>query len=247
MKKLFVFAVLAGWALSGLAQVPDSSYVPGRNVIKFLPANLPFQSVSFEYEGMVSQRSSIVLGVGIPNQEPILGKYGIDFDPELKCIKLGTTHIRTAIRHYYTGKKMVPRGLYIEPYLKYQHLKGCAYIEGIQDQTKKPYEGLLDFNFDTFNLGFQLGAQFRLAKIITLDFYLLGLEAGLLNGNMNSVSPSSTQATAIKAKIDNAKNDLPSFVGDKITVTQQGYRIKAKADNVIYPWYRGGISVGITF
>jgi len=146
MKKLLIFAVLAGWALLGLAQVPDSSYVPGKNVIKFLPVNLPFQSISVEYEGMVNPRNSLILSVGFPNTGSVIGKYHIDFDPDLKCLKFGTTHIRTAFRHYYTGKQMAPRGLYFEPYLKYQHLKGCAYIQGIQDQTQKSFVGISDFN-----------------------------------------------------------------------------------------------------
>jgi len=249
MKKLLIFALLVGWAMLGLAQVPDTIAVHPRNVFKFLPVNLPFQTISLQYEGMVSPRSSLVLGVGFPNQQSVIGKYDITFDPDLVRAELGTTHIRTALRFYYTGKSYHPNGFYFEPYLKYQHIKGNSYIVGFADKTHKPYEGIQDLNFNTFNLGFQLGVQFMLAKFITFDLYFLGIEAGLLNGRVYSESPSATQGTLVRNKIEGAINDmnLPSFIGDRITVTQTGYRVKATADNVVYPWYRGGISIGIAF
>lgn len=249
MKKLLVLAVLAGWALSGLAQAPDSIAVHPRNVFKFLPEDLFFQTISLQYEGMVGPKNSLILGVGFPNQQEFIGKYGINIDPDVVSAKFGTTHIRAALRHYYSGKSNLPRGFYIEPYLKYQHINGSSYIVGIQEQTHKPYEGLLDLKFDTYNVGFQMGVQFMIAKFITFDFYFLGLEAGVLNGSVNSKSPNSTQGSLIKTKIQGAVDDmdLPSFMKDRITVTQSGYRVNATADNVIYPWYRGGISVGIAF
>ena len=97
------------------------------------------------------------------------------------------------------------------------------------------------------NLGFQLGTQFLIAKRVTLDLYFLGLEAGFLSGNVNAVSDQLSDANNVKDDLDKAIADLPSFIGKKITVTQTGNRVNAKASSIPYPWIRGGISIGIAF
>lgn len=246
MKKILVFVVLSGWALLGLAQDQKSSTLERKNVVKFLPINLPFQSISFEYERMINAKNSFTLGVGLPNQKSLIGKYGIKDDKNLKTAELGTMHIRAAYRHYF-GKRMLPKGFYIEPYLKYQDIKGKASIEGKDDQ-KVPSKGDIDVKLNTMNLGFQLGAQFLIAKRVSLDFYSLGLEAGLLSGNVTVTSDQIAYADNIKADIEDAIADLPSFIGDKLTVTQpSGTKVNIKASSVPYPWLRCGISIGIAF
>lgn len=246
MKKLLVFVVLSGWALLGLAQDQKSSTLERKNVVKFLPINLPFQSISFEYERMINAKNSFTLGVGLPNQKSLIGKYGIKDDKNLKTAELGTMHIRAAYRHYF-GKRMLPKGFYIEPYLKYQDIKGKASIEGKDDQNV-PSKGDIDVKLNTMNLGFQLGTQFLIAKRVSLDFYSLGLEAGLLSGNVTATSDQIADADNIKADIEDAIADLPSFIGDKLTVTQpSGTKVNIKASSVPYPWLRCGISIGIAF
>lgn len=246
MKKLLALAFFAGWALLGFSQDENTSALARKNVVKFLPVNLPFQSISFEYERMINAKNSVILGVGLPNQKSLIGKYGITDEDDLKSAEVGTMHIRAAYRHY-AGKRMLPRGFYIEPYLKYQKITGNAGISGVEEETGEPYKGDFDLNLNTMNLGFQLGAQFLIAKRISLDFYFLGLEAGFLSGNAAATSDVIEDADNLKADIDEAIADLPSFIGDKLTVTQSGNKVNVKASNAPYPWYRGGISIGIAF
>ena len=248
MKSLLIFALLAGGALLGYAQDENAVTPERKNVVKFLPINLPFQMISFEYERMINTKNSVTLGVGLPNQKSLIGKYGIEADDNLKSAELGTMHIRASYRHY-TGKQMLPKGFYIEPYLKYQKITGKIGISGVEEQTNEPYNGDLDVNLNTMNLGFQLGTQFLIAKRVTLDFYFLGLEAGFLSGNVTGNTPNSNQATIVKSKVEEAIADLPSFIGDKLTVTQPsgGNQVNVKASSIPYPWYRGGISIGIAF
>ena len=247
MKKLFLFVVLSGYALFGSAQNQDSTVVHRKNVLKFLPVNLPFQSTSFEFERMINDKNSFTLGVGLPNQKSLVGKYGIDASSDLKTAELGTMHIRAAFRHY-SGKRKLPNGFYIEPYLKYQNLKGNATVTGTTDQDK-PYAGSLDIDMNTMNIGFQMGAQFLIAKRVSVDFYFLGLEAGFASGNVIAISDEIAEADNLKADIDKAIADLPSFIGKKLTVTQSSDKkqIDVKASSLPYPWLRGGISIGIAF
>ena len=247
MKKLFALVFLAFWVSLGFAQDGDSLTIERNNVVKFLPVNLLFQSIAFEYERMINPSNYITLGIGIPNQKSMIGKYGIDFGSDVKSAELGTMHIRAAYRHY-TSQRMLPKGFYIEPYVKYLKISGNGNVENAD--FNDTYKGHIDVNLNSMNLGFQLGTQFLIAKRITLDLYFLGLEAGILNGDINATSDlGDPYATHLKTYIENKIADLPSYVGDKLTVSQSAdkKRINVNANNIIYPWYRGGFSIGIAF
>lgn len=250
MKKLIFFVFLAAWTSLVFAQDKESSTLERKNVIKFLPSNLLFQSLSFEFERMINAKNSFTLGVGLPQQKSLIGKYGIKGDQELKAAELGTMHIRAAYRHY-AGDRKLPRGLYIEPYLKYQKITGNASMLGemVENGQTVNYKGDLDVKLNTMNFGFQLGAQFLIAKRVSLDFYFLGLEAGLLSGNVTAISESLTDPNAdnLEKDINDAIAELPSFIGDKLKATKSGNKIDVKASSVPYPWLRCGLSIGIAF
>jgi len=246
MKKLLVFVVFAGWAVLGSGQVQSSNMPESKNVVKFLPANLFFQSISFEYERMINAKNSLTLGIGLPNKKSLIGKYGIDAGSDLKTAALGTMHVRAAYRHY-THNQMLPQGFYIEPNLKYQHITGNASITGVDDLTDQSFSGNLEMKLNAVNLGFQLGYQFLIAKRVSLDLYFAGLEAGFLSGNVTSTSNIPSDAINIKSENEDAIADMPSFIGNKLTVTQSGNNVNVKAKSIPYPWFRGGISFGFAF
>lgn len=246
MKNLFLFLFFVAYASFAIAQDNDSTSVKRKNVFKFLPVNIPFQSTSFEYERMINAKNSFTLGFGLANQQSLIGKYGIDASSDLNKAELGTSHIRVAFRHYGGGKRNLPRGFYIEPYVKYQKITGSASGSFTDDQNNT-YPAAIDVNVNTMNVGFQLGAQFLIAKRVTLDFYFLGLEAGFLSGNVTGTAPNETFATDLYTQMKKSKNDLPASIGDKIDITQSGNQVNIKASSVLYPWLRSGISIGIAF
>ena len=245
MKNLLVLVFLSGWALFGHAQDQNTGISGPKNVVKFLPVNLPFNSVSFEFERMISAKNSITIGIGLPQQKSIMDKYGMD-ETDFTTAKFGTMHIRAAYRHY-TGDKQLPGGFYIEPYLKYQNIKADGDYTGTIDVTEEPYKGRIEVNANTINLGFQMGTQFLIAKTVSLDIYFLGLEAGLLSGNSHGVTDKLPGANKLKNNFDKNIADLPSFIGDKFTTTQNGNIVDSEASGILYPWLRCGISIGIAF
>jgi hypothetical protein len=245
MKKLLCFVFLSGWVMFGLAQDQNTATPGPKNVVKFLPVNLPFQSISFEFERMIGSKNAITIGIGLPQQKSIMNKYGMD-GSDFNTAKFGTMHIRAAYRHY-TGDMHLPQGFYIEPYLKYQSIIGDGDYTGTLDVTNEPYNGKIDTKSHTINMGFQMGAQFLIAKIVTIDLYFLGLEAGILNGNVHGVTDKLPGADKLKRNFDKNIADMPSFIRNKMTTSQSGNVVDADATSLLYPWLRCGISLGIAF
>jgi len=214
-------------------------------VVKFMPVNYMLQSYSFEIERMLNGKNSITLGVGIPNSGSLIGKYGITASPDnLTALDLSTMHIRAAYRHY-SGHSGLPRGFYIEPYLKYQQLKADATVNIDNNGTQTP--AAIKANLNTLNAGFQMGVQFLIAKRVALDFYFLGFEAGMLNGNLTGTPTDPSHVPDMRQKIDDGISNVPSFLRNKLTVTNDANSVNVKASSLPYPWLRSGISIGIAF
>lgn len=243
MKKLLSLVVVIFVVFGVYGQEKESKGLDRKYVVKFMPVNYLLQSYSFEIERMISGKNAITLGIGIPNNQSLIGKYGIESPAELTELKLGTMHIRAAYRHY-AGKSRLPRGFYIEPYLKYQQIKFNG--EGQYTDNGTTYNGKLDANLSTLNAGFQMGIQLLLAKRISLDFYFLGIEAGMLNGNIIGTPPPE-YVSDFRDEIEKNIADLPKFLGDKLTVTSTTTTVNVKASSIPYPWIRGGVSIGIAF
>jgi hypothetical protein len=180
-------------------------------------------------------------------------------------------HARLAYRHY-GGNSGLPRGFYIEPYLKYQQFKADATINIDDDEninakmlkslpTRYSVIGVspttsdadIKADFNTINVGFQMGVQMMIAKFIAIDFYFLGIEAGMVNGTLSGTphdQSDPSKITDMRDKIDDGIDDLPGFLKDKLTVTTSNGTPKSvivKAKQLPYPWLRAGINIGIAF
>jgi hypothetical protein len=159
--------------------------------------------------------------------------------------QLGVFTARASYRHY-TGKSGLPKGFYLSPYLKYQAMNAAADVED-EDDMGNSYTNQIDLKVNTMNLGFQIGYQFLIGKRVNIDFYFLGLEAGLarVDGNFTPYDPADVPdvADSVRDLVD----DMPSFIGDKMEVTQTSTSVNLKGNSIPYPFYRGGISIGIAF
>lgn len=252
MKTTVLFLLLSVLSLCAIAQemsnVKDTIPKVHKNVIKFLPVNLAFNSTSFEYERKFSPRNSFILGVGIPSSKPFISKFSGNSNPsDITDDLLSTMAIRAAYRHY-TGHHTQAAGFYISPYLKYQTYS----MSGKSSQSTD-----LGINFsedikvdgNTMSAGLQFGAQLMIAKRVCIDFYFFGIEAGLANfdGKVTSSNSDPTVLNEMKKNVDDFISNLPTFLGDKFTTSQTGSTIGLKGSSVPFPWYRGGISIGFAF
>jgi hypothetical protein len=250
MKKIILFIFILGFTPLLFGQNNDLSSISKCNVLKFLPVNLYFHTVSFEYERMINPRNSITFQVGLPITKSVMGKYGITANSDLKRAEFGTSTLRGAFRHY-TGRQMLPKGFYFEPYLNYHQIRGDARIAGLYDQGIE-YAGASAIKLNSVNIGCQFGFQFLIAKRVSLDLYLLGFEGGFLRGDIITKSAMADPydpliLTVIKQVIDQNISELPSPISNKLSVYQIDNGIVIKATNAPYPWFRGGISIGFAF
>ncbi len=245
MKNLLsIVFVLFIISVYGQETAPEKS-VDRKWVLKVQPVNYLLQSYSFEVERMLNAKNAVTLGIGIPRTGSLVDKYGINSE-DLTKLDFSTMHLRGAYRHY-AGNSGLPKGFYIEPYLKYQQIKGDASVSISNDETDSSYPAAMKADFSTLNAGFQMGVQFLIAKRIAIDFYFLGLEAGIVNGNFTGTPTGVSNVDDLASKVQDGIDDLPGFLKDKLTVTSTETDVKAKASSLPYPWLRGGINIGIAF
>ena len=247
MRKFTLLFFLSVWVLCGIAQeqvqTQEPTPIKRKTVIKYMPVNYFFESTSFEIERMINAKNSVTFGFGIPTNRSVNGKYSTK-TPEIKEDKFGTMHLRAAYRHY-TGKKSLPSGFYIEPYLKYQKVDYSAKGD-FTDTDNITYEAAISAKFNTVNVGFQMGVQWLLFKRVSLDWYFLGIEGGMLSGDIKS-EVTNTNIDDMKTEVDNFIADLPAFLSNKLKATQTSQGVDVNAKSVPLPWLRTGLSIGIAF
>lgn len=243
MQKVLFLFVLGLLFMSGNAQ-------DRKNIVKFLPVNLPLNSLSFEYERMINPKNSFELGLGIPMNQTFVNKFSMDWseEEEMSNDELGTFSLRAAYKHY-TGNSMGLKGFYYSPYLKYQNVSASARLVRTIDDDQGSFSYDEDYNakINTFGIGIQFGYQFLIAKRVTLDLYFLGLEAGFAGVKATVESSDITQVDDIESDIQDAVDDFPDFLSKKIDVSSTGNMVKVKARHIFYPWVRGGLSIGFAF
>jgi hypothetical protein len=223
-----------------------------KNVIKFLPVNLLANSLSFEYERKFSPKSSFILGVGLASPKPFADKYNLNnsADNKISNEEFSTMAIRAAYRHY-SGHHIRPVGFYFSPYLKYQ--KFSAKADNYRTVSDPQYGSTsfnekYDVNGNTLNFGLQWGVQFMLAKRVAVDFYFLGIEAGLADITATVRSDDATSIDEVYKGVTENIDQLPSFLRDKIKATKVGSnQVDVEGSSIPYPWLRSGISIGIAF
>ena len=249
MKKLYLLLFLITATMFAFSQEPVTDQpVIRKNSIKFLPVNMAFNSITFEFERMISPKNAFTLGIGIPSNNSFASRfYSGTGDPGSQSYgdKLGVMSVRAAYRHY-GGNSGLPKGFYISPYLKYQDFKLDLQISSTDD-TGSPYDDKIDMKGNTMNLGFQMGYQFLIGKRVNLDFYFFGLEAGLLTFDGSATPHDPADIDSVEADVRDFVDGLPTFIGDKMEVSKTSSQVKLKGSSIPYPFFRGGISLGIAF
>jgi len=118
------------------------------------------------------------------------------------------------------------------------------------DQFDFNYEGDLKFNFTTFAL--ELGNQFVISDIVSLDWTILSFGTSILKtkGNYTTTDPNRNYI-ADKTDIDDwfaNTLDLPFGSGQTLqTVTTTDNSLDIDIQSFLLPYIRTGVTIGIVF
>lgn len=220
------------------------------NLIKINAAALPIGNFSFQYERAVAKKISVALGFrlmpegNLPLKSSI--KKLIDDDEawtHFENLKTGNFAITPEVR-FYMGQHVF-KGFYIAPFARIASYTAKMPYEF---EYEHPIDGTiedsipLDGKISTFTGGVMFGAQWKLSKLVYLDWWILGPHYGTSSGDIKGTkSLSSEEQIGLRYALGDL-DDLP-FV-DKYEVNSTGAKVDIKG-----PWggVRAGLALGFRF
>ena len=226
-----------------------------RNIIKLNIAAIALNNYSLQYERAITPKVSAAIGVSHrpKGSLPMLNSFESLIDDaytfqQLQDITVSNTAFTPEVR-FYLGKHGAPRGFYIAPYARFStyqlELGNFEYTveyqgdAGLYEETKHID---LDGNFRSTTGGILFGAQWRLTKLLYLDWWMLGAAYGGSRGKLTAVSPlTAEEQYGLREALQDL--DIP-LVDNEVTVDENGARMDLKG-----PWtgLRMGITLGVRF
>jgi len=250
-KKLFVLASLS--LTVGMQQLhaqSSSSDEEAKNIVKWNVAALITKSYSFQYERAVGSRIAVALGYrNMPKSSiPFKGTINDAVDDQqtettINNFRTSNFAITPEVR-FYVGKKGVFQGFYLAPYVSYAKYSGEGPFQFDIPQLNRTETMNFKGDIDTYTAGLKIGAQFKLSKLVYLDWWIIGPNYGSAKGDLYAQRNSNAlEQAVIKQEIDNLIEDLP-LIKASSQVDANGANIRIKG-----PWAgaRAGLNVGFRF
>jgi len=260
MKKIYFLPLLLSvFMLSSLdskGQLAASD--PEDNLIKVNVTAIPLGNFSFQYERRIGEKSTAALGFrfmpegDLPLKSVFQGL--LDEDDELRDrmdhFKTGNFAITPEYR-YYTGGEAF-RGFYLAPFVRYaQHSASLPYDYEyeypVDETTTETRQRTIDLDgqIKTFTGGLMIGAQWKLSKLVYLDWWILGPQYGVANGKIDGVQQGGMaphEQEGLREQLADLE-DIP-LLDVESTVTAEGAKVDFSG-----PWagVRAGLSIGFRF
>lgn len=228
-----------------------------KNNVKVNLSSLLLRNYSFSYERSLTQKVSVVAGYRFMPRTTledmalarhISDKYigNDDITSDLGNIATSSNAITGEVR-LYGGKHPGARGFYVSVYGRYMNIN-IDYLDTYQSVANRTYQIPYQNDLRGFGGGLMFGAQWLLAKRVTLDWYILGAHYGRLTGDIVAVTDLSGMSQAEK---EGLKEDIEHFVrldgrvSVNATVSDNG--VRAKGDGP-FAGIRGfGLNIGFAF
>lgn len=222
-----------------------------KNIVKVNLLALPLKNFSFQYERVLTKHLSLALGVrtmpssALPFQSSFISIANITDQQSIDNIskfKTGNFALTPELR-FYLSKRGYGRGFYIAPYYRYAKFISeelpVEYTSGSATASIR-----LKGDIATHNAGLLFGAQWKLGKAVSLDWWILGAHYGQSSGTLTgtpSQALTQQEQTDLRSQIESL--DIP-LTNIKAEVTTNS--AKAIFDG---PWagIRSGITLGIRF
>ncbi|MDY0088781.1 MAG: DUF3575 domain-containing protein [Flavobacteriaceae bacterium] len=249
MKKPLLFFILIFSSLFAQAQEEEENASETRNFIKTNITSIALNNYSFQYERVLSKRTSLSLSYRfmpqgeVPFKDFIADQFDEEEDVEydvLNSLNVGNYAITPEFR-FYMGKGH-GRGFYLSAYYRYAAFDLDSYpVTFVKDDGSEGNVSM-DGKITSHSGGIMLGVQWSLGRHIVLDWWIVGAHIGSAKGVLNGYSQedlSILEQQDIKESIE----DFEFF--DKVTVTDN-HNVKV---DISGPWagLRTGLSLGIRF
>jgi hypothetical protein len=248
---LFLFVFLFACFATSTAQTTESDETFSEaNLVKINLAALPASTFSVQYERAVAEKISVALGLrlmpesGLPLKSFI--KNLIDDDEawgHFENLKISNFALTPEVR-FYMGQSVF-RGFYIAPFARYANYNAKMSFDF---EYEHPITGTvedtmpLDGKISTLTGGVMFGAQWKLSKLVYLDWWILGPHYGTSSGDITGhKSLSSEEQTGLREALSDL-DDLPFVKGYEVSSTGAQVDIKG-------PWggVRAGVALGFRF
>jgi hypothetical protein len=263
MKKAFLFTAIFLFLIVS-SQESDSkaslSSEFGKNIIKINVASLAIKNYSFQFERVLTRKTSIAIGFSyMPNRTlPFVDEFkkilddddnvgGIDTDDitdfAYDNFRIGYFSITPEFR-WYLGKGY-GKGFYFAPYYRFAKVNAES-IEINYERDNGDIDTLnLNGNVISHSGGLMIGTSFNLGKHLVLDWWIVGLHVGGATGQLNSTT-TYTMTSSEQQRVRDFLNDLNTDGIVKI-----GNEVSANNVKMIFdgPWagIRTGLSLGYRF
>lgn len=227
-------------------QNPDT-----KNILKVNLTSVIVKTYAFQYERAVGGKMAVALGVSfMPKSGPPFKSKIEDLvdDQEtwdhIKDYQTSNFAITPEFR-YYLGKGVF-QGFYIAPFARFAKYKvDVPFHYSYTDIDNNNVNETLPVNgsVNTITAGLLFGAQWKLSKLVYLDWWILGPNYGGASGNLAGIKTlNEMEQSALRDQLADL-GDIP-LVNTKYTVDGNGVKI-----DVDGPWagLRAGINIGLRF
>lgn len=232
---------------------PSESY--DKNVFKVNLTGLPLRNFGFQYERMLSRKSSFNLGLRFmpKGSIPMLSSFETTIDDPTAYSTLSAASINgfaiTPEFRVYLGKKGGPRGFYLAPFARYTTFDASlptvefTYEVTENNQTFTETRTIdMSGSLSGITGGLMLGSQWRLGKSVYLDWWIIGGSFGKSSGELIGVSQLSVdEQDGLREELQTL--DIP-FVDYTVEVNSSGAKLNFDGP---FASLRGGLSLGIKF
>lgn len=250
--KLFLIFGIALATTSADAQT-DSVKTPvgGKNLVKISLTSLALNNYSFIYERKIAKKISLGLGYRIMPEGgfPFKSSFESIIDDEdtyqyIDDLRTSNFSITPEVKFYF-GKDVF-RGFYIAPFARYSNFKASLPFEytfeegGIEETKTIP----LDAEIKGISGGLLFGAQWKLSRLVYLDWSILGPHYGSADGNIvgKMALNSEAERQAVREEIEDLLDT--DEIDKTIVVDKDGANV-----DLTGPWggIRASISIGFRF
>ncbi len=244
-KNVLVSAFLVACTCAN-AQSYSDSVGSRKNILKVnLPA-LALKNFSVQYERAVAKKISVAATVrympdgAIPLKSTFI-KLADDpaTERQLNNLNVGNFAVMPELR-FYLGKKGVFRGFYLGPFASIAKYNADLLFEYDDAGITKTIP--LSGDVNSLTGGLMIGAQWKLSKVIFLDWWILGANYGTSKGDITGQQKLSTsEQQSLRDELDGLEVTLTKFT---YVVNDNGATVNFKG-----PWagVRAGICIGINF